>query len=91
MGMIPGIGKMVKNTEIDEDAFKPFEAMIGSMTPQERSKPDLLDRSRRARIAQGSGISLQQVNSHLKQFEDMRKMMQKMSKGGAKQMLKGMM
>lgn len=91
MGMIPGIGKMVKNTEIDEDAFKPFEAMIGSMTPQERSKPDLLDRSRRARIAQGSGISLQQVNSQLKQFEGMRKMMQKMSKGGGKQLMQGMM
>lgn len=89
-GMVPGMGKLVKSGDIDEDKFKPMEALIHSMTPQERARPELLDRSRRARIAKGSGIALQQVNGHLKQFDNMRKMMQKLSKGGTKQLMKRM-
>lgn len=88
--MVPGMGKLVKSGDIDEDKFKPMEALIHSMTPQERARPELLDRSRRARIAKGSGIALQQVNGHLKQFDNMRKMMQKLSKGGTKQLMKRM-
>ena len=97
MGMMPGMGKLVKDTEVDEDTFKPFEVMIHAMTPQERTRPDLFDRSRREnrsrreRIARGSGMPLVQVDKHLKQFEDMRKMMHKLSKGGMKQALRGMM
>ena len=89
-GMVPGMGKLVKSGDIDEDKFKPMEALIHSMTPQERARPELLDRSRRARIAKGSGIALQQVNGHLKHFDNMRKMMQKLSKGGTKQLMKRM-
>jgi len=87
MGLMPGMGKLVKEVSVDEDTFKPFEAMICSMTPQERAQPHLLDRSRRARIAQGSGMTLLHVNKLLKQFENMSKMMQKISQGGKKQML----
>jgi len=75
MGMIPGVSKMVKDVEIDEDAFKPVEAIIRSMTPFERSNPDAIAGSRKKRIADGSGTSIQQVNQLMKQFDDMRKMM----------------
>ncbi|MBR1387234.1 MAG: signal recognition particle protein [Alloprevotella sp.] len=73
--MIPGVGKALKDIDIDDDAFKSIEAMIGSMTPQERHRPELLNTSRRTRIARGSGTTLQEVNRFIKQFEQMRKMM----------------
>jgi signal recognition particle subunit SRP54 len=79
MGMIPGMGKAMKDTDIPEDAFKGIEAMIHSMTPQERSNPGLLNASRRSRIAQGSGTTVQEVNKLIKQFDEMRKMMKMMS------------
>lgn len=85
LGMIPGMGKMIKNVDIDDDSFKPIEAIIKSMTKQERHNPDLINGSRRKRIADGSGTSIQQVNSLMKQFDDMRKMMKTMNKmGGGK-------
>jgi signal recognition particle subunit SRP54 len=80
MGMIPGMGKMMKDVEIDDDAFKPIEAIINSMTKAERENPDIINGSRRNRIAIGSGTSIQQVNNLMKQFEDMRKMMKTMNK-----------
>lgn len=79
MGMIPGMGKMVKDVEIGDDAFKHIEAIIQSMTPKERKNPDLLTGSRRKRIAEGSGTNIQEVNKLMKQFEDTRKMMRMMS------------
>ncbi|WP_029037160.1 signal recognition particle protein [Salinimicrobium xinjiangense] len=93
MGMIPGAGKMLKDVEIDDDAFKPIEAIIHSMTPEERSKPSLINASRKKRIGTGSGTSVQQVNQLLKQFSQMSKMMKMMQGGGGKkmmQMMKGM-
>jgi len=80
VGMIPGMGKMMKDMPIDDDAFKPIEAIIFSMTKAERENPDILSGNRRNRIAKGSGTSIQQVNNLLKQFEDMRKMMKSMNK-----------
>ena len=79
LGMIPGMGKMVKDLDIDNDSFKPIEAIIGSMTPKERQRPDIIDGSRKKRIANGSGTTIQQVNNLLKQFDEMRKMMKKMN------------
>ena len=79
MGMIPGMGKAMKDTDIPEDAFRGIEAMIHSMTPQERSNPGLLNASRRSRIAKGSGTTVQEVNKLIKQFDEMRKMMKMMS------------
>jgi signal recognition particle subunit SRP54 len=79
MGMIPGMGKMMKDVEIGDDAFKYIEAIIQSMTPKERHNPDLINGSRRKRIAEGSGTSIQDVNKLMKQFEDTRKMMRMMS------------
>lgn len=79
MSMIPGMGKMVKEMDIDNDSFKPIEAIISSMTPRERERPDILDNSRKKRIAAGSGTSITQVNNLLKQFDEMRKMMKKMN------------
>ena len=87
MSLMPGMDKLTQKEDLDEDACKPFEAMIHSMTPQERAHPHLLDRSRRARIAQGSGISLTHVNRLLKQFETIRKTMYTLSQGGKKQVL----
>jgi signal recognition particle subunit SRP54 len=85
MGMIPGMGKAIKDVDINDDSLKPIEAIIKSMTPQERENPDLIDGSRRTRIAKGSGTSIQEVNQLLKQFAQMRKMMKTMNKmGGAK-------
>ncbi|MFN3588483.1 MAG: signal recognition particle protein [Spirosomataceae bacterium] len=80
MGMIPGVGSAMKDVNIDNDSFKPIEAVIKSMTPKERENPDLIDGSRRKRIANGSGTSIQEVNNLLKQFDQMRKMMKKMNK-----------
>ena len=84
MGMIPGVGKAIKDIDIDDNAFKGIEAMIYSMTPQERSNPELLDKSqsRKNRIAKGSGVPLNEVNRMLKQFEQTRKMMKNVA--GAK-------
>ncbi len=79
MGMIPGMGKAMKDVEIPDDAFKGVEAIIRSMTPTERTTPTLLNNSRKIRIANGSGTSVQEVNKLIKQFEDMRKMMKMMS------------
>jgi signal recognition particle subunit SRP54 len=77
--MIPGVGKAIKDIDVNDDAFKGIEAMIGSMTPKERSNPDLISSSRRQRIAKGSGTSIQEVNRLLKQFEETRKMMRSVS------------
>lgn len=82
MGMIPGMGKMVKDIDISDDAFKHIEAIIQSMTPQEREQPELINGNRKKRIANGCGRSVEEVNKLLKQFEDMKKMM-KMFNGGA--------
>lgn len=79
--MIPGVGKALKDVDIDNDAFKSVEAMIHSMTPQERSNPELLNTSRRRRIAAGSGTDIQEVNRIIKQFDQMRKMMKMMTGG----------
>jgi len=84
VGMIPGMGKMMKDVDISDDAFKPIEAIIKSMTPKERENPQILNGSRRKRIALGSGTTIQEVNNLLKQFEDMRKMMNMMNKNGGK-------
>lgn len=79
VGMIPGMGKAVKDMDIDDNAFKGIEAIIFSMTPEERNKPELINGSRRQRLAKGSGQGIQEVNKLLKQFEDTRKMMRMMS------------
>lgn len=79
IGMIPGMGKMVKELDIDNDSFKPIEAIISSMTAKERERPEILDNNRKKRIAAGSGTSITQVNNLLKQFDEMRKMMKKMN------------
>lgn len=80
MSMIPGMGKAIKDIDISDDAFKGVEAIIRSMTIEEREKPDIIDGSRRKRIARGSGTSITEVNKLMKQFEDMRKMMKQMNK-----------
>jgi len=91
MGMIPGMGKALKNVDIDDDAFKHIEAMINSMTLDERQNPDIINGSRRKRIANGSGRTVQDVNALLKQFTDMRKMMKMMQSGGGKRGMMNMM
>jgi signal recognition particle subunit SRP54 len=83
-GMVPGMGKMMKNIDIDDDAFKGVEAIIFSMTPEERENPTLLNGSRRKRLADGSGTTIQDVNRLIKQFDDMRKMMKMVSSSGGK-------
>jgi signal recognition particle subunit SRP54 len=90
VGMIPGAGKALKGMDIDDDAFKHIEAIIHSMTPDERSNPSLLDARRKKRIAKGSGTSLQEVNQLLKQFNQMSKMMKMMQGGGGKKMMQMM-
>ena len=90
MGMIPGMGKALKGVDIDDDAFKGIEAMIKSMTLEERSNPKILNGSRRKRIANGSGTSIQEVNQLIKQFGQMGKLMKMMQGGGAKQMMQMM-
>ena len=93
MGMIPGAGKAMKDVDIDDDAFKGIEAIIHSMTPDERSNPKTINASRKKRIAKGSGTSIQAINQLMKQFNQMSKMMKMMQGGGGKkmmQMMKGM-
>jgi len=93
VGMIPGAGKMMKDVDIDDDAFKGIEAIIHSMTPDERSTPAMINASRKKRIAKGSGTNVQEVNQLMKQFNQMSKMMKMMQGGGGKkmmQMMKGM-
>lgn len=80
IGMIPGMGKMVKNMDIDDDAFKGIEAIIQSMTPKERKKPEIINGSRRKRIAKGSGNDIREVNQLMKQFDQMKKMMKQMNR-----------
>ena len=80
--MIPGVGKALKDVDIDDDAFKSVEAIIYSMTPAERESPDIINGSRRKRIAMGSGTTIQDVNRLLKQFDESKKMMRMLSKGG---------
>ncbi|MCR6722007.1 MAG: signal recognition particle protein [Chitinophagaceae bacterium] len=80
LGMIPGVGSKIKDLDINEDAFKGIEAMINSMTPDERSNPDLIDTNRRKRIAKGAGKDIAEVNAFMKQFEQMRDMMKNMNK-----------
>jgi len=89
-GMIPGVGKALKDIDIDDNAFKSIEAIIKSMTPEERENPSLMNGSRRKRIAEGSGTSIAEVNRLLKQFEDMRKLMKMVSGGGAKNLARMM-
>jgi signal recognition particle subunit SRP54 len=79
MGMIPGMGKAMKDVDIQDDAFKHVEAIIQSMTPKERANPGILNNSRRLRLANGSGTNIQDVNKLIKQFDDMKKMMKLMS------------
>ena len=80
LAMIPGVGKAIKDIDISDDAFKGIEAMINSMTPEERSNPDIIDNSRRKRIAKGSGKDVNEVNAFMKQFEQMKQMMSQMNK-----------
>ncbi len=80
IGMIPGVGKQIKDLDVDDDAFKHIEAMILSMTVEERENPDIINGSRRRRIADGSGLDVRDVNQLLKQFRDMKKMMKTMTK-----------
>ena len=90
MSMIPGMGKAIKDVDIDENAFKGIEAIIQSMTPLERENPSVLNGSRRKRIAQGSGNDIQEVNRLIKQFDDTRKMMKMLTTGGAQKMAQQM-
>jgi signal recognition particle subunit SRP54 len=87
MGMIPGAGKMMGDLDIDDDSFKYIEAIIGSMTPKERSEPNLLNHSRKTRIAKGSGRDISEVNQLIKQFGQMSKMMKMMQGGKGKQIM----
>lgn len=84
LGMIPGVGKAIKDIDIDDDSFKGIEAIIQSMTSEERQNPDILNGSRKSRIANGSGTTVTEVNKLVKQFGDMRKMMKAMNKGGGR-------
>ncbi|MCB0381931.1 MAG: signal recognition particle protein [Psychroserpens sp.] len=90
IGMIPGAGKMMKDVDIDDDAFKGIEAIIHSMTPEERSNPSVINASRKKRIGKGSGTSVQEVNQLLKQFDQMSKMMKMMQGGKGKAMMQAM-
>src|SRR5271154_560999 len=80
LGMIPGVGKSIKDIDISNDSFKGIEAMIGSMTPHERANPDVIDQSRRKRIASGSGKDITDINAFIKQFDQMKQMMKNMNK-----------
>ena len=88
--MIPGVGKAIKDVDIDDNAFKGIEAIIKSMTPKERTSPEILSSSRRQRIAKGSGTNIQEVNRLIKQFDQTRKMM-KMVTGSQMSKMAGMM
>lgn len=91
MGMIPGMGKMMRNIDIDDDAFKHIEAIIHSMTPQERTDPKIINGSRKKRIARGAGRDVTEVNKLLKQFADMSKMMKMMQGSGGRRNMMNMM
>jgi signal recognition particle subunit SRP54 len=84
MNMIPGMAKMTKNLDIDEKAFDKVESIIFSMTPKERANPELINLSRKKRIAKGCGRDINEINMFMKQFDQMKKMMNKLSKGGGK-------
>ena len=88
--MIPGVGKAIKDIDIDDNAFKGIEAIILSMTPKERSNPEVLNTSRRMRIAKGSGTSIQEVNRLIKQFDQTRKMMKMVTGNGMRNMMRNM-
>ncbi|MBR6160934.1 MAG: signal recognition particle protein [Bacteroidales bacterium] len=90
MSMIPGMGKVIRDMDIDDNAFKSVEVIIQSMTPQERANPDIINGSRRRRIAKGSGRDIQDVNRLMKQFEDTRKMMKMVNSGKAKNLVRAM-
>ncbi len=90
MGMIPGVGKQIRDVDINDDSFKGIEALINSMTPEERRNPDLLNGSRKQRIAAGSGKDIQELNQFLKQFEQMKGMMKMMNKMPMGRMMPGM-
>ena len=90
LGMIPGVGKAVKDIDIDNNSFKGIEAIIRSMTAHERTDPSILNGSRKKRIADGSGTNIQEVNKLIKQFEDMRKMMKMFTGGNASKMMRNM-
>lgn len=91
MGMIPGVGKAIKDLDIDDNAFKHIEAIINSMTPEERSKPEIINGSRRQRIAKGSGVNITDVNRLMKQFDEMKKMMRLMQdKNAMAKLMRGM-
>src|SRR5690554_2189436 len=90
VGMIPGAGKALKDVDVDDDSFKHIEAIIHSMTPQERTQPAIINANRKKRISKGSGTSVQQVNQLLKQFNQMSKMMKMMQGGGGKKMMQMM-
>lgn len=90
MGMIPGVGKAIKDVDISDDSFKGIEALINSMTPAERQNPDLIDMSRKKRIAKGAGKELDELNAFLKQFEQMKQMMKMMNKMPMGRMMPGM-
>jgi signal recognition particle subunit SRP54 len=83
MGMIPGVGKMMKDVDISDDAFKHIEAIIQSMTKEERENPEVINGNRKKRIAKGSGRSIEEVNKLMKQFDDMKKMMKMFNNGVA--------
>ena len=89
MGMIPGVGKALKDVELSDDMFKQTEAIIYSMTPAERENPEIINPSRKERIAKGSGTTLAEVNKLLKQFEQMRKMMKSVATMKPGMMMKG--
>lgn len=90
MGMIPGVGKAIKDVDISNDSFKGIEAMINSMTPAERQNPDLIDMSRKKRIAAGAGKDINDVNAFMKQFDQMKQMMKMMNKMPMGRMMPGM-
>ena len=90
MGMLPGVGKAIKDVDINDDAFKHIEAIIYSMTPEERRKPSVIDMNRKKRIAKGAGRKLEDVNALMKQFEQMGKMMKMMQGPQGKQLMQMM-
>ena len=90
LGMIPGMGKALKGVDLDDNSFKPVEAIIRSMTIQERQNPEIINPSRKNRIASGSGRTIPEVNQLLKQFEDMKKMMKTFNKAGGRPSIPGM-
>jgi signal recognition particle subunit SRP54 len=91
LAMIPGVGKAIKDVDISDDSFKGIEAMIGSMTPEERKNPEIIDQRRRLRIAKGSGKDIAEVNAFMKQFDQMKEMMKMMNKmGGMNMKMPGM-